>query len=97
MARSRKKSKNRLEKGTYVQVRKDVLNHPNYASLSHKAARLLWDIWGQYNGSNNGDFEIKSAHKLLAAIRALERVGDHCTNIIESAIYIKSGLKVQIL
>ena len=56
MARSRKKSKNRLEKGSYVQVRKDVLNHPNYASLSHRAARLLWDIWGQYNGSNNGDF-----------------------------------------
>ena len=56
MTKSRKKAKNRLEKGSFITVRKDILNHPNYHSLSHRAARLLWDIYGQYNGHNNGDF-----------------------------------------
>jgi hypothetical protein len=56
MAKSRNKFKNRKEEGTFIMVRKDILNHPNYHSLSHRAARLLWDIYEQYNGHNNGDF-----------------------------------------
>ena len=56
MARSRKRFKNRLARGSFITVRKDILNHSNYHSLSHRAARLLWDLFVQFNGKNNGDF-----------------------------------------
>lgn len=34
-----------------------VQNHPDYIGLSHVAARLLFDIGAQFNGSNNGDLQ----------------------------------------
>ena len=56
MGKSRKRLKNRLPRGSFITVRKDILRHPNYHSLSHRAVRLLWDLYAQYNGNNNGDF-----------------------------------------
>ena len=39
-------------------VEKCWLSHPNYIALSHRAVRLLWDLYIQYNGHNNGDFTV---------------------------------------
>ena len=46
--------------------------------------------------ANQGKVDPHSAHRLLSAIRSLERVGDHCCNIVERAIYIRTGDKVHI-
>jgi len=35
-----------------------MLRHSNYASLSPKAVKLLLDLFAQYNGNNNGDFQM---------------------------------------
>ncbi|MGH8503836.1 MAG: hypothetical protein ACREVE_15495 [Gammaproteobacteria bacterium] len=35
---------------------KHVLNSPQYARLSAYAVKLLFDLFAQYYGSNNGDF-----------------------------------------
>ena len=56
VAKTLKKSKNRLEKGSCILVEKAWLNHPNYSALSHRAVRMLWDLFVQYTGGNNGDF-----------------------------------------
>jgi hypothetical protein len=63
VARSLKKAKNRLEKGSFIAVQKCWLDHPNYSALSHRAVRMLWDLYIQYNGHNNGDFT--AAHSIM--------------------------------
>ena len=54
--RSRERAKGRKEKGSFVSVPHAVLEHANYHKLTHRAVRLLWDLYGQYKGANNGDF-----------------------------------------
>jgi len=54
-SRSRERAKGRKEKGSFVAVPHAVLEHPNYHKLTHRAVRLLWDLYGQYKGANNGD------------------------------------------
>lgn len=46
--------------------------------------------------ANTGEIQADDAHYLLASIRSLERVGDHCCNLIEKAIYMQSGDRVTI-
>ncbi len=43
----------------------------------------------------SGEFSARFAFRLLRVIKALERVADHCTNICEQVIYLKSGLIVR--
>ncbi len=56
MAGSYSKSKGRKEGGSFVAVPHAILRHSNYASLKSRAVKLLFDLYGQYNGTNNGDF-----------------------------------------
>ncbi len=55
MARSRIKAKGRKERGSFIAVPKQILESPQYASLSAWSVKLLIDIYAQYNGKNNGD------------------------------------------
>ena len=45
----------RKESGSFVMLPHTVLEHENYARRSHRAIRLLIDLYGQYRGNNNGD------------------------------------------
>ena len=56
MAKRKGKPKVNMKPGTFFLIRKDIFNHANYHGLSHRAVRLLWDLYAQYNGNNNGDF-----------------------------------------
>lgn len=56
MARSRLKSKGRKDHGSFIQIPHQCLEHTNYAALPSRAVKLLLDLYGQYRGSNNGDF-----------------------------------------
>lgn len=55
MARNRQKAKGRKDSGSFVQLPHAILEHPNFARLSHRAVRLLISLYGQYRGQNNGD------------------------------------------
>jgi hypothetical protein len=55
MARTRLKSKGRTETGTFLPVPTDVLNSPNFLSLSTKAKALILDLGARFTGYNNGD------------------------------------------
>lgn len=56
MSRSLLKSKGRREKGSFILLPKDLLESVEYASLTAFEAKLLIDLFVQYNGRNNGDF-----------------------------------------
>ena len=55
MSRNRLKSKGRRDRGSYVQLPHEVLNHQNFTGLSGNAVKLLLDLYSQYRGKNNGD------------------------------------------
>lgn len=67
MARNRLKAKGRMDRGSFAAVPHAVLEHPNYAALHARAVKLLWDIYAQYRGSNNGD--------LCAAFSVMKKKG----------------------
>ncbi len=65
--KSRQRTKGRREAGHYVQVPTELLKHPNYAELLPIEVKLFFDLYGQYNGFNNGDF--------TAAWKIMEKLG----------------------
>ncbi len=85
MTRSREKTKGRKDSGSFVQLPHAILEHENFARLSHKAVRLLINIYGQYRGSNNGDLNMaytvmkrlgwKSKDQLYKAKNELMEIG----------------------
>jgi hypothetical protein len=55
---SKKRYKAHAEKrqgGSYVAAPHVVLRSPEYAGLSPRSTKLLWDLLAQYKGDNNGD------------------------------------------
>lgn len=52
---SLERSKARRNGRLFVQLFRDVLDHPNYIKLTPRAVKLFNDLLSQYNGSNNGD------------------------------------------
>ncbi|MCB1662930.1 MAG: hypothetical protein H6995_14540 [Pseudomonadales bacterium] len=61
-----KKAKGRANVKAFVQLYQDLLWHPNYLKLTHRAVRLLNDLFAHYNGGNNGDL---SACRTLMKVR----------------------------
>jgi len=56
MKRDRLKAKGRREGGTFIAFPHACFNHANYIELGAYAIKLLFDLYGNYNGNNNGDF-----------------------------------------
>lgn len=56
MAINRIKAKGRRETGRFIPVPIAVVEHSKYARLKPRAVKLLFDLYSQYNGFNNGDF-----------------------------------------
>jgi hypothetical protein len=54
-SRSRLKAKGRRESGPFLAVPKHVINSTEYSRLSAYAVKLLFDLYAQFNGRNNGD------------------------------------------
>lgn len=77
---SRKNFKGEKEKrdgGRFVQVPLVVLNGAAYLSVSSHARVLLWDLFAQYNGRNNGDF--------CAAFSVMKRRGWRAQHTLQKA------------
>ena len=53
--RDHRRAKGRKESGPFLPVPSDVLNSPNFLTLSLKAKALILDMGATYNGFNNGD------------------------------------------
>ena len=56
MPRNRLKAKGRRDRGSFVSLPHEVLNHSKFTRLSGNAVKLLLDLYSQYRGKNNGDF-----------------------------------------
>ncbi|HEX2242377.1 MAG TPA: hypothetical protein VHK27_03790 [Gammaproteobacteria bacterium] len=48
-------AKARRERGSFIQLSKAVINGTDFARLSAYAVKLFIDLYGQFNGRNNGD------------------------------------------
>jgi len=56
MALSRRRAKGRRESGSFIAMPHAILESQTYAKLGAPAVKLMLDLYGQYKGSNNGDF-----------------------------------------
>ena len=56
MPTSRRKAKGRSDSGSFVAMPHAILESETYARLRAPAVKLMLDLYGQYKGSNNGDF-----------------------------------------
>ena len=56
MAISRRRAKGRRDSGSFIAMPHAILKSETYARLSAPAVKLMLDLYGQYRGSNNGDF-----------------------------------------
>ena len=52
----RSQAKGRREHGSFVALPHAVIRHKNFATLSPRATKLLFDLLASFNGKNNGDF-----------------------------------------
>ncbi len=55
MSRRTVNAKGRRERGCFIQISKTVINGPEFTRLSAYAVKLFIDLYGQFNGRNNGD------------------------------------------
>lgn len=65
VGRSRQKHKGRRESGPFIALPKHILESAEWAALTAPEIKLFIDIYGQYNGANNGD--LAATWKLMAA------------------------------
>ena len=56
MTLKRQKVKRRRETGSFIAMPHACLNHENYIALNPHSVKLLFDLYAQYKGKNNGDF-----------------------------------------
>lgn len=83
MARNLLKAKGRKESGSFIRVPHAILESRAYIGLSAKSVKLLFDLFAQFKGYNNGDLSAawglmkpkgwKSRDTLTKALRELEQ------------------------
>ena len=56
MARTRERVKGRRSNGSFAALPHHILHGEQYALLSAHSVKLLVDLFGQFNGQNNGDY-----------------------------------------
>jgi hypothetical protein len=78
MARSRIKAKGRSDFGSYAAMPHAILHSEEWAALSAFEVKLLMDVYGQFNGSNNG--------ALSAAWTLMKRRGWHSQDTLNRAL-----------
>ena len=49
-------AKGRRVGGSFIALPHELIDHENFHCLSHRAVRMLITLYGQFKGSNNGDF-----------------------------------------
>lgn len=69
----------------------------NTSNLDEQIDKLFeQEISEIHAGANAGKLNAESAHLLLFALRAYERVGDHACNLLERAVYVQTGEKIRV-
>lgn len=58
MARDLMRAKGRRESGPFIAVPRSVLDSRQYADLSSRAIKLLFDVYAHFRGYNNGDLSV---------------------------------------
>lgn len=61
MAKSYGKSKGRKESGSFIALPHALIDHPDFASLTPTALKVLLWLARRYNGHNNGDLSVTAS------------------------------------
>lgn len=61
----RRRQTGRKERGSFVALPHEILNHANFVAMKPRAVKLLLDLLSQFKGANNGDLAM--AWKSMAA------------------------------
>jgi len=78
MASRRQKLKIRKPSAAFVSMEKRWIKNENWASLSPKAVKMFFDLYVEYNSSNNGDF--------CASLSVMRKKGWNSNSQIRKAI-----------
>ena len=90
MANSRRKAKGRRDNGSFVAVPHAVLESDTYAKLSASAVKLTLDLYGQYKGSNNGDFAMAWSMMSKRGWRSKDTLYRARDDLLDNGIIIKT-------
>jgi hypothetical protein len=78
VARTFQKAKARRETGPFLAVPRHVIDSPQYVALSAYGVKLLFDLYAQFRGNNNGD--------LSAAWSLMKQRGWHSKGTLSRAV-----------
>lgn len=90
MSRSRSKYFNRSDKVRFVGIPHNVWSHQDFRNLSPKATKLMLDIYGQYNGKNNGDFEMTKKTMFERGWNSMSQLYKAREELIEKELVIQT-------
>lgn len=90
MARSRIKSKGRAEFGSYVAMPHAILESDEWARLSAFEVKLLLDVYGQFNGKNNGDLSAAWTLMKRRGWNSKDTLGRALSGLLESGFLLKT-------
>jgi len=84
-----------------TEVRERDFDYQDYVEKTENLDDIIDELFEVHSKkvieeTKDGKVDPEAVHRLLASIRSLERVGDHCCNIVERSIYIISGDKIVI-
>lgn len=83
-------AKGRRESGSFLALPHAVLNHEKYFSLSMHARALLFDIYSQYNGKNNGDFQATYKFLFSRGWRSRDTIHKKLNELMDKGFLIKT-------
>lgn len=90
MTRSMLKAKGRRSSGRFAGIPHAVMDHPSYCTLSHKAARLLFDLARQYNSVNNGDLSAAWSLQCKRGWKSRDTLSNAIQELIDHSLIVKS-------
>lgn len=90
MARNRTKVKGRSDIGSYVAVPHAILESPEWAALTAYEVKLLLDVYGQFNGKNNGTLSASWTLMRPRGWRSESTLNRALTGLLEKGFLIKT-------
>lgn len=90
MAKTRLNTKGRRITGQFIAIPAEVLQSKAYKSLPAYSVKLVIDLSGQYNGSNNGDLCAAWIIMKKCGWRSRDTLARHIKLVLQSNLVIKT-------
>lgn len=90
MARNRLKARGRADFGSYVALPHVILESQEWATLTAFEVKLLMDVYGQFNGKNNGALSAAWTLLRLRGWRSESTLSRALTGLLDKRFLIKT-------